>query len=84
MFFKAIPRLGAPVWSLDAMMRHAPHHDAGDGQGFHVRKRSTLEIVRRVAVYLRPYRGMAAANVGCAILSLGCAFAFPATAAVHH
>lgn len=77
MFFKAIPRLGAPVWSLDAMMRHAPHHDAGDGQGFHVRKRSTLEIVRRVAVYLRPYRGMAAANVGCAILSLGCAFAFP-------
>jgi ATP-binding cassette subfamily B protein len=59
------------------MTRHAPHHDAGDGQGFHVRKRSTLEIVRRVAVYLRPYRGMAAANVGCAILSLGCAFAFP-------
>jgi ABC-type multidrug transport system fused ATPase/permease subunit len=59
------------------MTRHTPHHDADDGQGFHVRKRSTLEIVRRVAVYLRPYRGMAAANVGCAILSLGCAFVFP-------
>jgi ABC-type multidrug transport system fused ATPase/permease subunit len=59
------------------MTRHALHHDADDGQGFHVRKRSTLEVVRRVAVYLRPYRGMAAANVGCAVLSLGCAFAFP-------
>ena len=59
------------------MMRHGAHFDAGDGPGFHVRKRSTLEIVRRVAVYLKPYRGMAAANVGCAILSLGFSFAFP-------
>ncbi len=59
------------------MTRHPIHGDDGDGPGFHVRKRSTLEIVRRVAVYLRPYRGMAAANVACAILSLGCAFAFP-------
>ena len=59
------------------MMRHTAHFDAGDGPGFHVRKRSTMEIVRRVAVYLKPYRGMAAANVGCAILSLGFSFAFP-------
>jgi hypothetical protein len=36
------------------MNRHALHADAEDGPSFHVRKRSTLEIVRRVAVYLRP------------------------------
>ena len=41
------------------------------------RSRSTLEVVRRVAVYLRPYRGMAAANIGCALISLGFSFAFP-------
>lgn len=36
-----------------------------------------MEILRRVVVYLRPYRGLALANIGCAILSLGFAFAFP-------
>ncbi len=41
------------------------------------RSRSTLEIVRRVAVYLRPYRGLALANMGCAVVSLGFSFAFP-------
>jgi ABC-type multidrug transport system fused ATPase/permease subunit len=41
------------------------------------RSRSTLEIVRRVAVYLRPYRALALANIACALLSLACAFAFP-------
>ena len=59
------------------MNRHALHYDSGDGSAFHVRKRSTMEIVRRVAVYLKPYRGMAAANVACAILSLGFSFAYP-------
>jgi ABC-type multidrug transport system fused ATPase/permease subunit len=39
--------------------------------------RSTLEIVRRVAVYLRPYRGLALANIACALVSLGFSFAFP-------
>jgi ABC-type multidrug transport system fused ATPase/permease subunit len=41
------------------------------------RSRSTLEIVRRVAVYLRPYRGLALANIACALGSLGFSFAFP-------
>ena len=41
------------------------------------RSRSTLEIVRRVAVYLRPYCGLALANMGCAVVSLGFSFAFP-------
>ncbi len=77
MFCRRAARGGAPAWRLQAMTRHPAHFDDGDGAGFQVRKRSTLEIVRRVAVYLKPYRGMAAANVGCAILSLGCAFAFP-------
>jgi len=77
MFCRRAARGGAPAWRLPAMMRHAAYSEDGDGPGFHVRKRSTLEIVRRVAVYLRPYRGMAAANVGCAVISLGFAFAFP-------
>jgi ABC-type multidrug transport system fused ATPase/permease subunit len=41
------------------------------------RSRSTLEIVRRVAVYLRPYRGLALANMACALISLGFSLAFP-------
>jgi ABC-type multidrug transport system fused ATPase/permease subunit len=39
--------------------------------------RSSWEIIRRVAVYLRPYRWMAAGTVACAIFSLAFAFAFP-------
>jgi ABC-type multidrug transport system fused ATPase/permease subunit len=39
--------------------------------------RSSWEIIRRVAVYLRPYRWMAAGTVACAVLSLVFAFAFP-------
>jgi ABC-type multidrug transport system fused ATPase/permease subunit len=42
-----------------------------------VRPRTTLEVLRRVVVYLRPYRGMAAANIACALLSLAFAFAYP-------
>jgi ABC-type multidrug transport system fused ATPase/permease subunit len=34
-------------------------------------------VVRRVAVYLRPYRAMAAANILCALVSLGCSLVFP-------
>lgn len=41
------------------------------------RLRSTWEVIRRVAVYLRPYRLMAVGTIACAVLSLGFAFAFP-------
>ncbi len=41
------------------------------------RKRSNWEIIRRVAVYLKPYPWMAVATIGCALLSLACAFAYP-------
>ncbi len=44
---------------------------------FVARSRSTWEILRRVAVYLRPYKVMAAGTIGCALLSLAFALAFP-------
>ncbi|MGZ5567663.1 MAG: ABC transporter ATP-binding protein [Limisphaerales bacterium] len=44
---------------------------------FAAKSRSTMEILRRVSVYLRPYKWMAAANIGCALLSLACAIAYP-------
>jgi ATP-binding cassette subfamily B protein/subfamily B ATP-binding cassette protein MsbA len=43
----------------------------------HARSRSTLEIVRRVGVYLRPYRSMALANIGSVLLSLAFSLAYP-------
>ena len=41
------------------------------------RSRSTREIVRRVAVYLRPYPWMALGTILCALLATACSFAFP-------
>ncbi len=58
-------------------MAHHPHLSASDDPTFTAKLRSTWEILRRVAVYLRPYKLMAAATTGCAVLSLGFAFAFP-------
>ena len=44
---------------------------------FKSRKRSTSEILKRVWVYLLPYKGLALATVGCAVLSLACALTYP-------
>src|SRR3954468_10544236 len=44
---------------------------------FKSKSRSTWEIVRRVAHYLRPYPWMAAGTMACAILSTALSFAFP-------
>ena len=44
---------------------------------FSAKSRSTWEVVRRVAVYLRPYKLAAVATVACAVLSLLASFAFP-------
>ena len=41
------------------------------------RSRSTWEIVRRVALYLGPYKWMSAATVSCAIASLAFSLAYP-------
>jgi ABC-type multidrug transport system fused ATPase/permease subunit len=58
-------------------MAHHPHLSTSTDPTFAAKSRSTWEIIRRVAVYLRPYKGMAAANVGCAVLSLAFALAYP-------
>jgi ABC-type multidrug transport system fused ATPase/permease subunit len=44
---------------------------------FAAKARSTGEILRRVARYLKPYKLMAAATIGCAIFSLGFSLAYP-------
>jgi ABC-type multidrug transport system fused ATPase/permease subunit len=56
-------------------MQHHAHLD--EDPALKTSSRSTWEIVRRVAAYLRPYRWLAAGNIACALASLGFAFAFP-------
>src|SRR6266581_6526012 len=58
-------------------MSHHTHLATGTDPTFAARSRTTGEIVRRIAVYLRPYKWMAVANVGCAVLSLAFALAYP-------
>jgi ABC-type multidrug transport system fused ATPase/permease subunit len=58
------------------MAKH-PHLGSQDDPSFISKSRSTWEIVRRVSKYLRPYRWMAAATIGCAIASLGFSFVYP-------
>jgi ATP-binding cassette subfamily B protein len=48
-----------------------------DDPTLHARSRSTLEIVRRVSVFLRPYPWLTLGNIGLSLLSLGFAMAFP-------
>ena len=58
------------------MSRH-PHRSAPTDPTLTAKSRSTWEIVRRVAVYLRPYPWMALATIVCALLSTALGFAFP-------
>ena len=44
---------------------------------FKAKKRSAVEIIRRVSTYLWPYKGLALTTIACAVLSMLCAFAFP-------
>ena len=53
------------------------HHARSVESTFAARKRSTTEILRRVAVFLRPYPWLAFATVAAAVLSLLASFAFP-------
>lgn len=54
------------------------HHSAANTDPtLSAKSRSTWEIVRRVAKYLQPYKGLAIGNIACAILSLGASFMFP-------
>ncbi len=58
------------------MVRHTNLAAASDPR-LATKKRSTWEIVRRVAVYLKPYKGLAVAMIACALFSLAGSFAFP-------
>lgn len=58
-------------------MSHHPSRATERDPTLSAKARSTWEVVRRVAVYLRPYRGLALGTIVCAVLSLGFAFAFP-------
>src|SRR6266404_4194678 len=53
------------------------HHVAPRDPTFVAKSRSTLEILRRVGTYLRPYKWMAAGTIGCALLSQGFALTYP-------
>ena len=58
------------------MSHHSPTTAKSDPT-FTARSRSTWEIVRRVAIYLKPYKLMALGTIGFALLSLVFTFAFP-------
>ena len=58
------------------MSRH-PQLSASPDPTFAAKSRSTGEIIRRVSVYLKPYRMLAFGTMSCAILSTACGFAFP-------
>ena len=58
------------------MSRH-PIASAAADPSFQSKPRPTGEVVRRVAVYLWPYRWLVVATVGCAVLSLAFGFLYP-------
>jgi ATP-binding cassette, subfamily B, bacterial len=61
----------------DGVQKARPTQSAPGDPTFTAKARSSWEIIRRVAVYLRPYRRLALGTVACAVLSLVFAFAFP-------
>src|SRR5437879_5474436 len=58
-------------------MSQLSHSSTKADPTFTARSRSTWEIIRRVAVYLKPYKLLAAGTMGFALLSLFFQFAFP-------
>jgi len=58
-------------------MSHHPGFGAHTDPTFQAKPRTTWEVVRRVAVYLKPYPWMALGTILCALLSLLFAFAYP-------
>lgn len=53
------------------------HHARATESNFAAQKRTTSDVLRRVAVYLRPYPWLAIATVLAAVMSLLASFAFP-------
>jgi ABC-type multidrug transport system fused ATPase/permease subunit len=58
-------------------MVHHHHHVAEADPTMTARSRTTREIVRRVAAYLRSYKLLASGMIGCAVLSLLFGLAYP-------
>ncbi len=58
-------------------MHGREHIDGDEDPTFRARSRSTWDVVRRVAPYLRPYRAMAAANLFCVLVSLAFSLVAP-------
>jgi ABC-type multidrug transport system fused ATPase/permease subunit len=58
---------------------HHHHHSKSSANDptFTAKSRSTGEILRRVAIYLKPYKWMAAGTIACALLSLAFSLAYP-------
>src|SRR5216684_3634831 len=56
-------------------MKHG--HPIHNDPTFTAKSRSTREVLKRVAGYLRPYKLMAAATMGCALFSLAFSLAYP-------
>jgi ATP-binding cassette subfamily B protein len=54
-----------------------PGYGAHTDPTFQARPRTTWEVVRRVGVYLLPYKWMALATIAFALFSLGFAFTYP-------
>ncbi len=58
-------------------MSRKPSSNSSKDPTFGARSRGTWEVVRRVAVYLRPYKLLAGTTILCAVISLLASFAFP-------
>lgn len=58
-------------------MSHHPGFGAHTDPSFRSQPRPTGEVIRRVAVYLLPYRRLALTTIGCAVLALGFGFLYP-------
>src|SRR5712671_6499110 len=59
------------------MRQHQHSKSSVHDPTFTAKSRSTGEILRRVAVYLKPYKWMAAGTIACALLSLAFSLAYP-------
>src|SRR5215471_921055 len=59
------------------MRQHHHSKSSAHDPTFAAKSRSTAEILQRVAVYLKPYKWMAAATIACALLSLAFSLAYP-------
>lgn len=58
-------------------MSHHPGYGAHTDPSFRSEPRPAGEVVRRVAVYLKPYGGLAVGTIACAVSSLGFGFLYP-------